>query len=105
KEANKTFKRDVRKCKTFSDDLSGRVLLRVSPADVGARVRLDDQTLGAAPQEVIALEPGEHVVKVQAQGYKPLTQAFTVEKGQPSTTLTLKLDPIPAPEPEPEVIP
>jgi hypothetical protein len=56
---------------------------RVSVNVEGAAVVIDGEALRPDPDGVIrGLDPGEHVVRVEAEGYEPVTQAFEVERGE-----------------------
>jgi hypothetical protein len=69
--------------------------VRVISNAPAARVFLDGFDMGAAPQDLKEVQPGEHVVEVKAQGYLPREERITVNAG---TANVLKLDLQPEPQ-------
>lgn len=82
----------VKKCKDFNDTLSGRILIRSTPAE--ADVTLDGQPVGPAPLELIALSPGPHKLHIELKGYTPRDEDFNAESGK-DTELSYSLEVIP----------
>lgn len=82
----------VKKCKDFNDTLSGRILIRSTPAE--ADVTLDGQPVGPAPLELIALSPGPHKLRIEIKGHTPRDEDFNAESGK-DTELSYKLEVIP----------
>jgi hypothetical protein len=56
----------------------GRIVFRTNPA--GAKIAINGEVRGATPVEV-TLPAGRHQVRLEAQGYRPLEQGFTVSSG------------------------
>lgn len=63
--------------------------VRVLSDVTGARVFVDGEDVGAAPQDLSSISSGEHVIEVRAPGYPPREERVTVVPGNP---IVLKLD-------------
>jgi len=69
-------------------------LLLVDTGDVqGARVFVDGREAGSTPLEPVELEAGEHLVRVEADGYLDFTTSVTLEGGGFARTLEVALTP------------
>jgi hypothetical protein len=86
---------------------SAETRIAVTSQPVGARVEIDGQQVGTTPLTPTTIEPGEHTVFVQADGFIAAQRTMTVEAGQVHT-LDLTLLPLPAsiatPAPPPAAI-
>ncbi|MDI1429040.1 PEGA domain-containing protein [Polyangium sorediatum] len=76
-------------------------LVRVKLNVVGAVVRIDAERLtGTGAGFVAYLEPGRHVLRVEAPGFAPYVQAFMVTKGG-TLPLDIEMQRVPEPSPDP----
>lgn len=66
----------------------------------GAAVLLDGERVGTTPLPPGQLEAGEHVLRVELEGYEDAEQTITVARGG-EQTVEMTLVPLPEPEPEP----
>jgi hypothetical protein len=68
--------------------------LRVSGAQAGVKLFVDDKEIGPLPQDLHDLPPGDHVVRIAgSERYQPLEKHVTVEKDKVEDlgTVTLKV--------------
>lgn len=72
--------------------------LRLLGGPDGATVRIDERDLGQLPQDVFALEPGQHRVVVSVPGHADFVANVVVTAGQ-TVEVPVSLEPLPQPEP------
>jgi tetratricopeptide (TPR) repeat protein len=73
------------------------------PSDFSGKIFVDDEEHAAASlSEPLRLDPGEHVVRARAKGYKPFTESVVLEEGDRKNIVILLTElPKPAPAPPP----
>jgi hypothetical protein len=64
---------------------AGQLLVRTEPA--GAGVTVDGARMGVTPLGPLALPAGEHVVRVEASGFRRVEERVTIAPGQAETLL------------------
>jgi hypothetical protein len=67
---------------------------------VGARVSLDGQAAVRIPVTATRLDPGEHVVRVEADGFAASEQRFILREGEKDRRIEVALHPVGAPATE-----
>lgn len=70
------------------------------PALSGRQLQLDGETVPAAVQSNIELDPGRHTFRATAPGFQPVSRQVDLSEGE-RRTLTLEMRPEPAPESSP----
>jgi PEGA domain-containing protein len=83
------------------EPLVGRARVETTPP--GARVSIDGRSIGAVSQpRVVRVEPGNHTLAAELQGYEPANVAMTIAAGE-EKAVPIALAPLPqAPTPPPE---
>ena len=61
---------------------AGRGAVRVESRPEGARVTIDGRPAGTTPLDVADLAPGEHVVRIERDGYQGWTDTVRVVAGE-----------------------
>jgi len=77
--------------------------LEIQSDPEAARVFIDGEPKGQTKLRIESLSEGSHELRLEMEGYAPLTQTFALAKGRP-TALRVRLDKLAAPPP-PEVNP
>jgi tetratricopeptide (TPR) repeat protein len=90
--ASRDALKNAKRCKEFNDSLSGRILIRTKPAE--ASIYYDGELVGPAPLELIALQSGEHKVRIELDGYVKQEHTFTAKSNEDSE-LTYTLEKVP----------
>jgi hypothetical protein len=60
---------------------------------VAARFSLDGQALRTVPVTAMRLDPGDHVVRVEADGFSPSEQRFVLREGEKERRIEVALQP------------
>lgn len=91
-EASTTTQRPTPPVRSDADRAAtGTIRLAITP--VGAVVRLDGNTVGAAPLRELDVAPGHHTLSFSLDGYEPRTMAIDVQAGE-STAISASLKPL-----------
>ncbi|WP_437731478.1 PEGA domain-containing protein [Sorangium sp. So ce1335] len=93
------FMQARRRAEALRDDLGERIprlRVRITPSPAGARLRVDGQIM-AASVEGSPIDPGNHWVEVEADGYVGSRQRVYVPERE-VTTLDVPLTPVPEPD-------
>ena len=70
--------------------LPGSIFVDTRPR--GARVVIDGHTVGTTPVRARSISPGQHAVRIEMDGYKPVTTTVDVKSGEElPLTVTLEL--------------
>ncbi|WP_438023622.1 PEGA domain-containing protein [Sorangium sp. So ce233] len=92
------FMQARRRAEALRDELDERIprlRVRITPAPASARLRVDGQAMMASA-EGSPIDPGNHWVEVEADGYVGARQRVYVPEGE-VTTLDMPLTPVPTP--------
>jgi hypothetical protein len=85
-----------RDCKPWSEQVEKDTPTLAVSVDVpGASVTVDGTPLSGSAR----LDPGEHVVRVEASGRKPTERRITLKAGEGQRKITIELEPLPVPAP------
>jgi hypothetical protein len=56
--------------------------LRLKISEPGARVKIDQQTVGRSPLGAVFLEPGRHEIRIEREGFKPVSIRVSIKAGE-----------------------